>query len=30
MSSPKKIKNPRQIKIMSRLKNLEDAIEKNK
>ena len=28
MSGPKKIKNPRQIKIMSRLKNLEDAIEK--
>ena len=28
MSSPKKIKNPRQIKIMSGLKNLEDAIEK--
>ena len=26
MSSPKKIKNPRLIKIMRELKNLEDAI----
>ena len=27
MSSPKKIKNPRLIKAMRELKNLEDAIE---
>ena len=27
-TTPKKIKNPRLIKIMTKLKNLEDAIEK--